>query len=244
MNTKNNLKNPVFFLMLVLLFSATGPATYATDFSTWERGSYGYDDIVEVATSEESPIVIYFADNSKPCLQFNKTYLDDTDVYNFLLELPKVLVNPKNERDKKLAGKYGGTPPAFFIEIPSVKSNPRKFGGGKQSVASFLEDTSKYIVNEYGKAANEALNEKNYNVAIKYFDLITKYKDDDPEIYFAIGAAYHTLGNKNRDSELQTLAKENYEKALELDPGHAKADKNLKTLLKYINQNKTKSTVY
>lgn len=62
---------------------------------------------------------------------------------------------------------------------------------------------------------------KNYEEALKYFNLSHKFEPNNPNTYYNIGRSYEKIGNKIK-------AKENFEKALKLNPDHELSKKGLK----------------
>ncbi len=93
-----------------------------------------------------------------------------------------------------------------------------------------------YLAYCYGQLGSEALEAKQYNDAITYFDNGVFYLDEDPGLYFALGVAHLRLSNYSE-------AEDAFNEVLGLQPNHFRALKALGDLF-YITDEPDKTVYY
>ncbi len=212
----------------------------AYDFSDWYQGSSGYEDALEEVMGEEKPLILYFhRDSCKWCKKLDSEYLASYEVEQFLSNIPKVEISSSKEApEKALYDKYGVSGvPSFFVLIPSIDSKPAKrispfTKGNHMTPDEFISAIKKKITNKYNNKGYSLCKEKQYEEALKYYEMTLNFDPENVYAYYAMGLAYHTISYNQKDLELLEKAKENYSKALEIDPNHEESIKGLDNLRK------------
>ena len=75
---------------------------------------------------------------------------------------------------------------------------------------------------------------KAHEDALKFLEMTIKYDSENVYAYYLSGVIYHYRGFKEKDIELLEKAEENYQRALELEPDHAGASKDMNKLTKLL----------
>ncbi|MFH2045687.1 MAG: tetratricopeptide repeat protein [Pseudomonadota bacterium] len=222
------------FLSFILLFPNS---LLADDFSNWYHGASGYDDAVQEAEDEEKPLIVYFRlESCKWCKKMNKEYLDSYEVYNFLNNIPKVEIEPdKGASEKALAEKYNVNGyPSFFISIPTEDSENTKIhpfkNNGDMTTYDFIDAIRKRIIYVYNNKGLSCYQNKQYEDAIKYFEISISFDPESAYAYYGKGMVHYADGYENKDSDLLEEAETDFLKALEIDPDNAQSKKELQKL--------------
>ncbi len=210
---------------------------WANSFPNWAQGASGYEEALSEAQDSESPIILYFnADWCKWCKKLNSEYLSSWEIESFLSDIPKVNINPDNgSAEKALKRKYRVTGvPSFLISIPAFSNKTEKvhpfLTSGNLSVDEFLAEVRKRIALQYNQKAFTSYKRKSHDDALSYVEMAINYDPENVYAYYLNGLIYHSRGYKEKDLELLEKAEENYQKALELDPDHKAARKELNKL--------------
>lgn len=224
----------VLFLSFILLFPNS---LLADDFSDWYHGASGYDDAVQKAEDEEKPLIVYFRlESCKWCKKMNNEYLDSYEVYNFLNSIPKVEIEPdKGASEKALAEKYNVTGyPSFFVSIPAqdaenIKIHPFK-NNGDLTTYEFIDAIRKKIIYVYNNKGYSCYQNKQYEDAIKYFEISISFDPENAYAYYGKGMVHYADGYENKDAELLEEAETDFLNALEMDPDNVQSKKELQKL--------------
>lgn len=224
------------FLFVVLL---SPDRLLANDFYGWHHGASGYSDAIQEAEYEEKPLVIYFhTDWCKWSEKMSDNYLASYEVNDFLNNIPKVEINPDKGKDERaLTNKYRVTGyPWFMISFPSLGSikksvNPYK-NGTEWTTAQFLSAVRAKIVNVYNKKGYSCYQRKQYEEAIKYYEMALSFDPDDAYAYYGKGTVHYALGYENGDISLLEEAETDLLNALEIDPNNSGIEKELGRLRK------------
>ena len=212
----------------------------AYDFSDWYHGASGYEDALDEVIGEEKPLILYFhSESCKWCKELDSEYLASYEVDQFISNIPKVEISSSKEApEKALYDKYGvSRVPSFFVLIPSIESKPAKsispFKKGKyKTTDEFVDAIKRRITYKYNSKGSSLYKEKQYEKALKYYEMTLNFDPRNVYAYYAMGLVYHTIGHNQKDPDLFKKAKENYSKVLEIDPNHEESIKGLKNLPK------------
>ena len=204
----------------------------------WEQGKTGYELVLLEAEEEEKPVVLYFylPEECKWCEKMNNEYLADMEVEEFLSDIPKAAINPdENDDDAALAASFKLTEyPAFFVLIPAYKTEPYRIHPfskkGNMTPHEFLNAIKEFIRSQYNKKAFAYFEKKDYQNAIKYFEMTLTYDKDDAYTYHALGVIYATIGTDRKDKEMLKKAADYFKKALKIDPNLKESAAELKKL--------------
>ncbi len=207
------------------------------EFAGWEQGKLGYELVLFDAEEEEQPVVLYFyLLESKWCEKMNKEYLADMEIEEFLSDIPKAAINPDaSEDDAAFAETFKLTEyPAFFVLIPAYKTKPERIHPfskkGNMTPDEFLNTIKEFIRSHYNKKAFSYFQKKDYQNAIKYFEMTLTYDPDDAYTYHALGIIYHILGEGKKDKRILKRAAEYFKQALKIDPNLKESKAELKKL--------------
>jgi len=224
-------------LLFAIFFSPN--RVLANDFSGWYHGASGYDDAIQEAKYEEKPLIIYFHTAwCKWCKKMNNNYLASYEVDDFLREIPKVEINPDNGvAEKSLTKKHNVTGyPSFLVSVPSVGSrNERVYPfrkGSDWTNDEFINAIREKIINVYNKKGYSCYQGKQYEEAIKYYEMAITIDPEDAYAYYGKGIVHHTVAFKDRDAILLEEAETDYLNALEIDPNHTGSKRELIRLRK------------
>ncbi len=212
----------------------------AYDFTDWYHGASGYEDALDEVIGEEKPLILYFHSESCTwCKKLDSEYLASYEVDQFLSNIPKVEISSSEEApEKALYDKYGVSGvPSFFVLIPSMDSKSAKsispFMKGKHKTTyEFISAIKKRITYKYNNKGYSLFNNKQYEESLKYYEMTLNFDPENVYAYYAMGLVYHTISYNQKDSDLLEKAKENYSKALEIDPNHEESLKGLENLRK------------
>jgi len=212
----------------------------AYDFTDWYHGASGYEDALDEVIGEEKPLILYFhSESCNWCKKLDSEYFASYEVDQFLRNIPKVEISSSEETpEKALYDKYSVTGvPSFFVLIPSMDSKPAKsispFMKGKHKTTDeFIDAIKKRIIYKYNNKGYSLFKNKQYEEALKYYEMTLNFDPENVYAYYAMGLAYHTIGYDQKDTDLLEKAKENYSKALEIDPNHEESRKGLEDLRK------------
>jgi len=87
----------------------------------------------------------------------------------------------------------------------------------KLAVNTMVEAYSSYSgINK--DVALQLMNKKDYNNAVKHFEIALQSRITDSDIYYKLGICYAHIYRIERDNSFLTLAEENYKKALSIAP--------------------------
>lgn len=207
------------------------------EFVGWEQGKLGYELVILDAEEEEKPVVLYFyLLESKWCEKMNNEYLSDVEIEEFLSHIPRAAINPdEGEDDAALADTFKITEyPAFFILIPAHKTKPERIHPfskkGSMTPHEFLNTIKGFIRSHYNEKAFSYFQKKDYQNAIKYFEMTLSFDPDDAYTYHALGIIYAILGSDKKDKEILNRAAEYFQKALKIDPNLKESKAELKKL--------------
>lgn len=211
----------------------------AYDFSIWSHGASGYNDAIQEAKNEGKPLILYFhTEWCKWSKKMNNDYLASYNVKDFLRDIPKVEINPDKGADEKaLTKKYNVTGyPSFFVSVPSVDSKTERLyplkEGTDWTTDEFINALRAKLVNLYNKKGYSCYQRKQYEEAIKYYEMAISFDPEDAYAYYGKGIVHHIVAYKNRDTSLLEEAETNYLKALEIDSSHQGSKKELEKLRK------------
>jgi tetratricopeptide (TPR) repeat protein len=232
---KNGIIRGVFLLIVLFIPNRI----LAGDFSDWSHGASGYNDAIQEATNEDKPLVLYFhTEWCKWSKKMNNDYLASYDVKDFLRDILKVEINPDKGTDEKaLTKKYNVTGyPSFLVSVPSVGSKTESFfpfrKGTDWTIDEFINAIRAKLVNLYNEKGYSCYQRKQYEEAIKYYEMAISFDPEDAYAYYGKGIVNHAVSYKNRDTGLLEEAETNYLKALEIDPSHSGSKKELERLRK------------
>ena len=212
----------------------------AYDFTDWHHGASGYEDALEEVMGEEKPLILYFHSESCAwCKKLDSEYLASYDVDKFLSNIPKVEISSSEAApEKALYDKYGVTGvPSFFVLIPSMDSKPAKsispfIKGKHKTTDEFISAIKERITYKYNNKGYSLFKNKQYEEALKCYEMSLNFDPENVYAYYAMGLVYHTISYNQKDSDLLEKAKENYSKALEIEPNHEESLKGLENLRK------------
>jgi tetratricopeptide (TPR) repeat protein len=230
----------IIILISILLLGSLSVSgdLLAYDFTDWYHGASGYEDALEEVMNAEKPLILYFHSGScKWCKKLDSEYLASYEVDQFLSKIAKVEMSSSKEApEKALYDTYGVTGvPSFFVLIPSMDSKPAKsispfVKGNHMTPDEFISGMKKKITSKYNNKGYSLFTNKHYEEALKYFEMTLNFDLENVYAYYAMGLVYHTLSYNQKDSDLLEKAKENYSKALEIDPNHEESIKGLENL--------------
>jgi tetratricopeptide (TPR) repeat protein len=222
------------FLLIVLLIPYR---VVAYDFYGWSHGASGYNDAIQAAINEDKPLILYFhTEWCKWSKKMNDDYLASYDVTYMLDDIQKVEINPDKGADEKaLVRKYNVTGyPSFLVSVPSIDSNSERLypfeKGTDWTTDEFIDAIRSTLVNLYNKKGYSCYQRKQYDEAIKYYEMAISFDPEDAYAYYGKGVVHHTVAYQNRDTGLLEEAETDYLRALEIDPSHPGCKKGLKQL--------------
>ena len=205
------------------------------DFEGWGHGSAGYIYAMIDAEEKESPLILYFnMDSCEWSEKMNTKYLAPFETWEFLSNIPKVEINPeRGEDENELCTRYGVTNfPCFLVFIPILNVKPQRIHpfskGDDMTVEEFLGAIREKIAYYYNRRGHELFKNKEYEEALKYYELCLVFDPNNSYAYYALGLSYHSMSFAKEEPELLRKAKENYQKALEIDPKHQQSRDELK----------------
>jgi tetratricopeptide (TPR) repeat protein len=210
----------------------------AYDFTDWYHGASGYKDALEEVIDAEKPLILYFhSESCKWCKKLDSEYLASYEVDQFIGNISKVEISSDEEApEKALYHKYGvSRVPSFFVLIPSMDSKPAKSispfkKSNDMTPDEFISAIKKRITNKYNNKGYSLFKNKQYEETLKYYEMTLNFDPENVYAYYAMGLVYHTISYNQKDSDLLEKAKENYSKALEIDPNHEESRKGLENL--------------
>ena len=229
------------FNMLIFLFCQY---VYAFDFPLWEHGPTGYKFAYSDALENEKPLIVYFhIEGSIWNERMNDEYLASMLINTYLIDIPKVEINGEGGEDtvKKLVSEYGVKQfPAFFILAPSFSNGHNRihpFSENEMSTEEFLNKMKEVIAYQYNTKAFSYFEKKDYDNALKYYQMSSHYNPEDAYTYYSIGTIYNfKYYNGDKSRKLLKDARDNYQKAIELNPGHKESLIELEKLRKELNR--------
>ena len=98
------------------------------------------------------------------------------------------------------------------------------------STHDFIDAVKARITNKYNNKGYSLYKNNQYEEALKYYEMALNFDPENVYAYYAAGIVYHTIGYDQKDLDLFEKAKENYSKALEIDPNHEESRKGLENL--------------
>ena len=211
----------------------------AYDFAGWYHGASGYNDAIQEAEYDDKPLIVYFyTENCKWSQRMNNRYLAAYEVDDFLSGMPRVEINPDKGADEKLLNdKYHVTGyPTFFVSVPSVTSKNERVhpfnNGGEWTTVQFIEAVLSKIVTLYDNKGYSYYQSKEYEDAIKDYDMALSFDPEDVYAYYGKGTAHYAMAYENEDTALLEEAETDFLNALEIDPDHKESKKELEHLQK------------
>ena len=212
----------------------------AYDFTDWYHGASGYEDALEEVIDAEKPLILYFhREGCKWCKKLDSEYLASDKMDQFISNIPRVEISSAKEApEKALYDKYGVTGvPAFFVLMPSMDSKPAKsispfIKGKHKTTDEFVDAIKRRITYKYNNKAYSLFRNKQYEEALKYYEMSLNFDSRNVYAHYAMGLVYHTIGYNQKDPDLFEKAEENFSKALEIDPNHQESLKGLDNLRK------------
>ena len=159
------MKSRTFFIFLslcVLVNTMALPSSFAvSDTYDWYSEADGYEEAIALAKEGKRPIVIYFhVDWCSYCKRFDREYIDDNDIYDFLSDYLRVEINPEDgDHERTIADQYDVKGyPTFLITSPGINEhwyfNPFRKDGDDQDIESFINDMKDAIKYVNGKNNN------------------------------------------------------------------------------------------
>ena len=214
--------------------------TLAYDFTDWYHGASGYEDALDEVIDAEKPLILYFhRENCKWCKKLESEYLASDRVDQFISNIPRVEISSAKEaHEKALYDKYGVTGvPAFFVLMPSMDSKPAKsispfIKGKHKTTDEFVDAIKRRITYKYNNKGYSLFKNKQYEEALKYYEMSLNFDPRNVYAYYAMGLVYHTIGYNQNAPDLLEKAEENFSKALEIDPNHEESLKGLDNIRK------------
>lgn len=210
---------------------------FCYDFELWDHGPLGHDTVLIHAELDDKPLLLYFhVKGDEFCEKMDRTYLQASQVEDYLRDLYKVELDPtRGEDEKALALRYGvKNYPAFLVTIPAFKYKPERvhpfFKDHDISIDEFLQAIKDKIAFMYGKRAFSFYKARQYDDALKYYSMILDYSPGDVYAYYAMGVIYHTMGVELKERKYLKEAEKMLIKALEIEPGHKETRKELARL--------------
>lgn len=216
-----------FHVIIITLFiSFITPSTaFSYDLPGWYQGASGYEDALSASIKNETPMILFFYIESEELSQkLRDNYLRNYEVYSFLDDTLKVVVNLEgNDFDKELASKFiKDQEPALMIKFPFSDAKPVEITPFDEdndlSPTEFVENLRDIFSLAYSDIGYELFTKEEYEKAIKYLKLSMKYSPKRAYPVFALGSVYHAMAIEEKNMEHLDLAEENYNKALKLDP--------------------------
>ena len=194
----------------------------AYDFTDWYHGASGYEDALEEVIGEEKPLILYFhSESCKWCKKLDSEYLASYEVDQFLSNIPKVEISSSEEASEKaLYDKYGVTGvPAFFVLMPSMDSKPAKsispFIKGKHNTTDeFVDAIKRRIIYKYNNKGYSLFKNKQYEEALKYYEMTLNFDSENVYAYYAMGLVFHTIGYNQKDPDLFEKPKKTIQRPL------------------------------
>lgn len=228
----------ISILLLSGLFVCSDILAY--DFTDWYHGASGYEDALDEVIEAEKPLILYFhREDCKWCEKLESEYFASDKMDQFITNIPRVEISSAKEAaEKALYNKYGVTRvPAFFVLIPSIDSKPAKrispfINGKHKTTDAFVDAIKNRITYKYNNKGYTLFKNKQYEEAIKYYEMSLNFDSRNVYAYYAMGLVYHTIGYNQKDPDLFEKAEENFSKALEIDPNHQESLKGLDNLRK------------
>jgi len=104
--------------------------------------------------------------------------------------------------------------------------------GKHKTTDEFISAIKERITYKYNNKGYSLFKNKQYEEALKYYAMTLNFDPENVYAYYAMGLAYHTIGYDQKDTDLLEKAKENYSKALEIEPNHEESLKGLENLRK------------
>ena len=157
----------------------------------------------------------------------------------FISNIPRVEISSAKEaHEKALYDKYGVTGvPAFFVLMPSMDSKPAKsispfIKGKHKTTDEFVDAIKRRITYKYNNKGYSLFKNKQYEEALKYYEMSLNFDPRNVYAYYAMGLVYHTIGYNQNAPDLLEKAEENFSKALEIDPNHEESLKGLDNIRK------------
>jgi len=232
-------KSILFFLTLTILIIFSNKYVYSYDFYFWENGIDGHETALSNAKKDDKPLIVYFhIESSIWNERMNNEYLSSVLIEDYLMEIPKVEINPeRKDSEKDLASKYKLEQfPAFLIFIPSINNDFKRihpFSETDMSAEEFLNTIKETISYEYNSKAFSYFEKKEYDEALKYYNMSSTYNPESAYTYYAIGTVYNYIYyNDDKSLEFLKRAEESYKKALEVNPDHEESKIELEKLEK------------
>jgi tetratricopeptide (TPR) repeat protein len=241
MRSSNVSQKTIMLISIILLgglFVCSDILAY--DFTDWYHGASGYEDALDEVIEAEKPLILYFhREDCKWCKKLDSEYLASDKMAQFISNIPRVEISSAKEAaEKALYDKYGVTGvPAFFVLIPSIDSKPAKsispfIKGKHKTTDEFVDAIKRRITYKYNNKGYTLFKNKQYEEALKYYEMSLNFDPRNVYAYYAMGLVYHTIGYNQKDPDLFEKAEENFSKALEIDPNHQESLKGLDNLRK------------
>ena len=225
-------------ILSLLLNLMLANQVFPYEFAGWEQGKLGYELVLLEAEEEEKPVALYFylSEECKWCEKMNEEYLTDMEIEEFLSEIPKAAINPdESEDDAALVETFKLTEyPAFFVLIPAYKTEPYRIHPfskkGNMTPHDFLNTIKEFIRTHYNKKAFSYFEKRDYQNAIKYFEMTLTYDKGDAYTYHALGIIYANLWKAKKDKKSLKMAADYFKQALKIDPNFEESKAELKKL--------------
>jgi len=205
------------------------------DFYDWEHGEFGYENAIMEAEEDTKPLILYFhQDSCEWSKKLNDVYLAVYEIWDFLDDIPKVEINPDTgSAEEALCKKYGVERfPAFLVFIPSYGSKPEMVNPFSESqdmtVDEFMQAIKDKIVYYYNNKAHSSSENKDYEEALRYYEMAVHFDPKNVYAYYSMGIVYHSIAFKENDPKSLIEAEKKYLKALKIDPGHKESKNELK----------------
>jgi tetratricopeptide (TPR) repeat protein len=209
----------------------------AYDFAYWDHGAYGYDYALQEAKEKEKPLVLYFHnDECEWCEDMDRDYLASYAMEVFLIDIPKVEINPdRGEAEEALTAQYEiPNFPAFLITIPAFDTKPQRIHpfspDGHMTARVFLKHAKDWLISQYNQKAFSTYEGKDFEASIGYFETALKFDSRNLYARFGLAMAYHAMGQRDEDPKLLKEAEENYLEVLKMDRKHEESKTELERL--------------
>lgn len=106
----------------------------------------------------------------------------------------------------------------------------------KQALAQMDFGMGRHILAQayYKKAYDLCWKQKNYKLAQNYFKLSLEQEADNPDAHYGLGVCYRFISYELKDKSLIDKSNESFKKAIELNPNHELAKKELQKNLDWV----------
>lgn len=231
-----------FKYKIVIIFAVMGMFIsygHAADFGGWKSDASALPRVLEAATVDQKPVILYFhATWCGWCQKFNEIYLPSDEVNQYLNRFEKFqFLENSGAAYRALKRTYGVFGyPSIILLVPSIDDRGVKVSPflqtGEVDAAGFVELMKRSVRGQYAKKGVSLMRQKQYADAVTFFRLAIEYAGEDANMRCAMGTAYYYQAYTERNTQLLNDAESQYVHALELQPDYAECRKNYNNLMK------------